>query len=348
MDLFSLGWTADRQAEFDQTNMSGWAARVCAEHRGAVDLWSERGTTRASIAGALHHEGVRPVVGDWVIAQDAGDGSARVAALLERRSALARKAAGKASVEQLVAANLDTVFVVTALDGDLNPRRLERYVTAVWDGGASPVVLVNKIDLVADPEPALAEAAASAAGAEVIGLSAVHEQGLDALAPHLGLGATVALVGSSGVGKSTIVNALTNAGVATQGLGVDAKGQHTTTSRQMYRLAAGAVLVDTPGMRELALLDAGEGLERAFGDVEGFAQGCRFRDCGHVDEPGCAVLAAIDEGDLPAERLVSYQKLEREVARQARLLDGRAQAEERKRQRAFSRMCRRRTQAKQR
>lgn len=348
MDLYSLGWTADRQAEMEEKRVGGWAARVCAEHRGAVDLLSERGTHRASIAGALHHEGVRLAVGDWVIADDAGDGAARVLALLERRSALARKAAGRASVEQLVAANLDTVFVVTALDGDLNPRRLERYVTAVWDGGAMPVVLVNKVDLADDVEAALAEASAVAAGAEVIGLSATSGEGLDALDAHLAPGSTVALVGSSGVGKSTIVNALTGAGAATRGLGVDAKGQHTTTSRQMYRLASGALLIDTPGMRELGLLDAGEGLGVAFGDIEQLAEACRFRDCGHVDEPGCAVLAAIAEGALEPERLVSYQKLEREIARQARMLDGRAKAEERKRQRAFSRMCRRRTKAKER
>ncbi|MCA9608786.1 MAG: GTPase RsgA, partial [Myxococcales bacterium] len=266
MDSKEIGWTADLPAEVRGTTMEPGqsVARVSAEHRGAWEVWTATGTRRATLAGSLRHQGASAAVGDWVVIEATDDGEARIAALLPRRSALARRAAGRTSRAQVVAANLDTVFVVTAPDGDVSPRRVERYVTAIFDGGAVPVVLLNKADLGDASETALATLVAAAPGVEVLAVSAKTGHGLDALAPWLGPGATVALVGSSGVGKSTLVGALTGLTLRTAELGVDDRGMHTTTARQMFRLPSGAVLVDTPGMRELGLLDAAEGLGAAF------------------------------------------------------------------------------------
>jgi len=341
----SFGWTADRQAELDAIEIEGGRpARVSAAHRGAWDVWTRDGPRRVTLAGSLHHAGEAPAVGDWVVL----DGDARIAALLPRRSALARKAAGRTAREQVIAANLDTVFVVGAVGADHNPRRVERYVTAVWDSGAFPVVLLNKADLGGDVSGALAQLELAAPGVEVHPVSARTGAGLEALAPHLVEGATVALVGSSGVGKSSLVNALSDLELATAGLGVDDRGQHTTTARQMFRLASGALIIDTPGMRELGLLGSGDGLEAAFADVESFAGACRFRDCQHLQEPGCAVLDAVERGALSEDRLDSYQKLRRELAHHGARLEGWERAEENRKQRVWTKSCKARQRLKKR
>lgn len=352
MNLFEMGWTADRQAEFESRGggRDCVPARIAAEWRGAWDAWCEKGAVRVSMAGALRHQGTVVAVGDWVLVDHVDGGEGRICAVLPRRSALTRRAAGRTSRSQQVAANLDTVFVVTAMDGDVNPRRVERYVTAVWDGGAMPVVLLNKVDLdAADAvDGAVAMLSRAAPGAPVLALSATEGSGLPSLAPFLDEGKTVALVGSSGVGKSTLVNALTGQELAVGGLGVDARGQHTTTARQMFRLDSGALLIDTPGMRELGLVDAEEGVGSAFSDVEALFEGCRFRDCAHEGEPGCAVMAAIEDGALDPARLRSYRKLLREQAHHGARLEGWEMAEARKKLKRFSTMCRARTKAKQR
>ncbi len=350
MNVFEMGWTADQQAAFEEREATDeMPARVAAEWRGAWDVWTDQGVKRASMAGAQRHDGAVVAVGDWVVLDSVEADSARIVEVLPRRSALTRRAAGRASRNQQVAANLDTVFVVTALDGDMNARRVERYVTAVWDGGAIPVVLLNKADLGAEPgtvEAALAELSLAAPGVEVVAVSATEGEGLEALAPYLTSGSTVALVGSSGVGKSTLVNALTGRDLAVAGLGVDARGKHTTTSRQMFQLEGGALLIDTPGMRELGLVDAEAGLGSAFADVEALFDGCRFRDCAHEGEPGCAVGAAVEDGTLDPARLRSYRKLLREQAFHGARLEGWQKAEARKKLKSFSAMCRARTKAK--
>jgi ribosome biogenesis GTPase len=246
---------------------------------------------------------------------------------------VSRAAAGRAIDEQVVAANVDVIFLVTALPQDLNTRRLERYLTMVWDAGAVPVVVLNKADLCEDPEASRESVRARLPAIDVLIVSALEDTGLDALAPYLRPAQTVALLGSSGVGKSTLVNRLLGADrlpVAAIS-DVDGKGRHTTTARQLVELPGGALLIDTPGMRELQLWDTGNALAGAFGDIDALAEGCRFRDCRHAREPGCAVMAAVQAGTLAAPRLESYQKLQQEQAYQLRQQDQRAQLEQKRR-----------------
>ncbi|ACY17770.1 ribosome small subunit-dependent GTPase A [Haliangium ochraceum] len=293
-------------------------ARVSADSGDIYELAGCRARF-GQLAGRLRHPdhaSARPTTGDWVAVSD-DDDNARIHLLLDRRSALVRRAAGKATHAQVVAANVDVFFLVTAADRDLNPRRLERYLAAVWDSGAQPVIVVNKIDLVDEDEAARAlhRVEAIAGAASVAGVSAMAGSGVDALAPFLGVGATVGLIGSSGVGKSTLSNRLLGdemqAAAATRG---DGKGRHTTTRRELRVLPGGGVLIDTPGMREFGMLGGEGGLEVAFAELAEVAARCRFRDCTHDDEPGCAVLAAVAEGELGEERVRSYRRLRRERA----------------------------------
>ena len=260
-----------------------------------------------------------------------------------RASAFVRAAAGTAVVPQVVAANVDVALVVDAVPP--NVRRLERYLALAWESGAEPVVVLTKRDL-ADALPggldaALADVAAVAPGVRVLATSAVTGEGLDALGGLLAPGRTAVLLGVSGTGKSTLVNRLVGAArMRTGDVRDDGKGRHTTTHRELVRLPGGALLVDTPGMRELRLWDADDGLARAFDDVTSLAAACRFVDCAHDAEPGCAVRAAVDAGTLPAERLASWRALARELAWQARRADARAQSEERARVRGLVRSMR--------
>lgn len=313
----------------------------------------------AVISGRLRHEAAAPadlpVVGDWVaIAPPAPSAPAVIHAVLPRGSAFRRQAAGGRTIEQIVAANVDTVFLVAGLDGDFNVRRLERYVTAVWDSGATPVVVLNKVDVLdaadADALAArIAEVEAVAIGVPVVALSAREGRGLEALAPHLGPGRTIALVGSSGVGKSTLVNALLGEERLDTGevRADDSRGRHTTTHRELVPLPGDVLLLDTPGMREFALWGAGDdgeagtgGLEAAFPEIEDLAAACRFGDCAHAGEPGCAVQAALADGRLTAERHASWRKLERELRAFAIRHDARLQSEERARWKTVSKTVR--------
>jgi ribosome biogenesis GTPase / thiamine phosphate phosphatase len=231
----------------------------------------------------------------------------------------------------VLAANIDTVFVVTGLDGDFSVRRLERYLTLAWESGARPAVVLTKADLCDDPLALLLEAEQVAVGVPAHVVSNVTGEGLDELAPYLGPAKTVALLGSSGVGKSSLLNRLLDDEVqATKELAEDGTGRHTTTARQLFRLPGGALFVDTPGLREVQLWSADDGIHEAFADVDELAADCRFNDCAHKREPGCAVQAAIDEGRLPRERLQSYRALQRELKRLAIKQDGRLRSEERK------------------
>jgi ribosome biogenesis GTPase len=329
LNLYDLGWD-DGFAATLQPHDNCIPARVSAQHRGEYDVLAEGGELRAHVAGRLRHEASSgadlPAVGDWVALHDQ-----TIHAVLPRRSAFQRKVAFHATEAQVLAANIDTVFVVTGLDEDFSARRLERYLTLAWESGATPAVVLTKADLCDDPLAMLLEAEQVAVGVQAHVVSNVTGEGLDELVTYLAPAKTVALLGSSGVGKSSLVNRLFDDEVqATKELAEDGTGRHTTTARQLFRLPGGAMLVDTPGLREVQLWDADEGIQEAFSDVDELAADCRFNDCAHMREPGCAVQAAIDEGRLPRERLQSYRALQRELKRLAAKQDGRLRSEERK------------------
>jgi len=310
--LHRLGWDDGWEAAFADHRAAGLRpARVAIQHRGAYDLALEDGELRASAANRLVKADELPAVGDWV-GYDAGTGL--VEALLPRRTAISRKEALHATREQVLAANVDVAFLTQGLPHDFNPRRLERYLAMAWESGAQPVVLLTKTDLVDDALPFAAEAEAVALGAcPVLAVSARTGDGVEQVRALLEPNRTAVLLGSSGVGKSTLVNALAGDELlATQEVREgDQRGRHTTTHRELIVLPGGGVVLDTPGMRELQLWDADLG--QTFGDVEEIARRCRFSDCAHDREPGCAIRDALADGSLPHERWRSYVKLQREL-----------------------------------
>jgi ribosome biogenesis GTPase len=338
LNLNELGWDEGFAASFEPYDNQGLVpARVSAQHRGGYDVLTEAGERRVGTAGRLRHEasgaGDLPAVGDWVVLRDE-----MIHAVLPRRSSFSRKAAWSPTEEQVLAANLDSVFVVSGLDGDLNPRRLERYLTLAWESGATPVVVLTKADLSPDAMAAAFEVESVALSVPVHAISNLTGAGIDELEPYLAPARTVALLGSSGVGKSSLANRLLGGEIQlTRAIAEDGRGRHTTTSRQLLRLPGGALLVDTPGLREVQLWDADEGIHEAFADVDELAAECRFRDCTHTREPGCAVHEAIDAGRLPLERLQSYRRLQRELERLAIKQDARLRSEQRKKRAAFAR-----------
>lgn len=331
------GWSDALRSSFAPFAAQGLSpARVIAHHRGLWRLVTPHGERTGRLAGRFHLHaapGEHPVVGDWlaVSAPDNAD-EAVIHALVPRATAFVRREASGAGA-QVVAANVDVAFLVMALNGDLNPRRLERYLVAARDSGADPVVVLTKADLCADPDAAAHAIAAVAAGAPVVTLSALAGEGLDALAPWLRPGVTAALLGSSGAGKSTLLNALAGRGAMKTAAirETDDRGRHTTTHRELFRLASGALLVDTPGMRELGLLAADEALDSSFDDVGALTGACRFSDCTHGREPGCAIVAALADGRLANDRWQAYLKLQRELAFAARRDDPGIEAENRAR-----------------
>lgn len=257
-----------------------------------------------------------PTVGDYTLLIGNPSGDALIASVLPRKSLLARKMAGKTVQEQAIAANFDDVWIITSLNEEFSPRRIERYASLAWQSGGTPVVILTKLDLHPHAERALHEAREAAPGAAVFAVSAHTGEGLCALAPRISDGRTLLLLGSSGVGKSSLINAL--AGSECMRVGEiredDARGRHTTTRRQLITLPTGSHVIDTPGMREVGLWDAEEGLGEAFADIEALARGCRFSDCAHGPEPYCAVKRAVEEGALDAARLKNYLKLQKEAA----------------------------------
>jgi ribosome biogenesis GTPase len=342
-DLTRLGWDDVRAGQFTPYAAAGLVpGRVAVQHRGAYDVLTELGELRCDVRGRLYDESSStaelPAVGDWVaVAPRPDEQAGTIEAVLPRRTRFSRKTAWQAAEEQVLAANVDVVLLVTSLNEDFDLRRLERYLTLARESGAAPVVVLAKADLHPDPAAAVAEAESVALGVPVIAVSTRTRQGLEAVRSYLGPGVTAALLGSSGVGKSTLVNTLAGEELlATREIRADGKGRHTTVRRELVQLPDGALVIDTPGMRELQLWVADEGLEETFDDVTSLFEHCRFSDCTHEVEPGCAVQEAIAEGRLAAERWQSYLKLQAELAHLERRLDRRAEAEARRRWKAMS------------
>jgi ribosome biogenesis GTPase len=323
--IHSYGWSDALRHDLAPFAAQGLIpARILVQQRGQYSLVTDLGELTGQISGKLARDaepGGYPAVGDWVaVAARPDEHAATIHAVLPRRTAFVRRAADSFATEQVVAANVDLALLVASMNADLNPRRLERYLASAWQSGAKPVVVLTKVDLAEDPEGAIADAESVAFGAPVLTVSAVTGAGMDTLAALLKPGETAVLVGSSGVGKSSLVNALAGETLMDTG-GIredDARGRHTTTHRELIRLppgamVPGALILDTPGMRELGLLDADEGLSTTFEDVEEIAGSCRFSDCHHGNEPGCAVRAALESGELDPGRWKSFVKLQKEL-----------------------------------
>jgi ribosome small subunit-dependent GTPase A len=335
-DLSTLGWSPDRVAQLPPGCLP---ARVTRVDRGRLTVLGKAGEARVHPAAALYDDAALagPAVGDWVAVR----GELAVA-VLPRTSAFTRTVAGRSSAAQVVAANLDTVLVVDSLAGETRLRRVERYLAVAWGSGAAPVVVLTKADLCDDVEAAAAEVAEDALGVDVLPVSSFTGEGVAAVRALLGPGRTGAMVGPSGVGKSSLANALAGETLAVtrEIRESDGRGRHTTTARELHLLPGGGMLVDTPGMRELGLYDDAEGVDTAYADVASLAAECRFRDCGHRSEPGCAVAAALDDGSLDPARYSAWRKLQAEAHRQLLRVDARARAAEKARLRSFHRAVR--------
>ncbi|RKH12624.1 ribosome small subunit-dependent GTPase A [Corallococcus sp. CA053C] len=359
MSLETLGWGPDFDLAFSHSQSPSLVpGRVVRQHRGLLTVQTADRAFLARAAGRLLHQAESaeslPTIGDWVLLQppSSGDGEALMQAVLTRRSVLKRREAGSEHDGQLIAANVDVAFLVMGLDGDFNPRRIERALTLAWNSGATPVVLLSKADLAADANARVVEVQALAPGVDVLAISAKAGLGIEEVRSRLPAGKTGVLLGSSGVGKSTLANRLLDAArLVTQPVREDDdRGRHTTTHRELFVLDQGGLIIDGPGMRELGLWGEDEkvSLAQAFADVFTLAEGCRFNDCGHGNEPGCAVVAAVQAGTLPEERRANFEKLLREQSFAARQTDAAAQRAHKRAERAQTNAGWQRTRTKRR
>ncbi|MBY6038099.1 ribosome small subunit-dependent GTPase A [Fictibacillus nanhaiensis] len=329
MNLKSLGWNETFEEAFNEYKGQKLVpGRISVEHKGLYDVLTEEGELLGEITGKIRYNAKGrhdyPAVGDWVAVQAVPqEGKAYIHGVLPRKSKFSRKAAGATTEEQIVATNVDTVFLVNALNQDFNLRRLERYLLMAWESGATPVIVLSKADLCENVQSFIDEVETIAFGVPTFAVSVESGTGLDKLLSFIKEGETVALLGSSGVGKSTLANYLFGQEVLkTKDIREDdGKGKHTTTHRELLVLENGGILIDTPGMRELQLWEGDSSINQSFQDIEAFAEQCRFRDCTHQNEPGCQVQAAIENGDLKEDRYASYVKLQRELAFFARKED---------------------------
>ena len=293
-------------------------ARILSQEKGFYRIISDKGKKLAEVSGKFQFQTTvssdYPAVGDFVLVNwNESGNSAIIESLLPRKSAFIRKAAGGSQQEQVVAANIDIVFLCMALNNDFNLRRMERYISIAWDSGAMPVVVLTKSDLCDDLEQKLAEVSTIAFGVDVLVTTSTEENGYEELLPFISEGKTIAFIGSSGVGKSTLINRLLGKELLkTNGLRNDDKGRHTTTHRELFLLPSGGMVIDTPGMREFGMWDNDTGIERTFMDIEELAAQCKFRNCTHTNEPGCAIQKALTTGELEINRWQSYQKLKAE------------------------------------
>ena len=329
MNLHSLGWDPFFENHFQPHSANGLIpARVAVEHGSAYRLLAEDGPSTARCSGRFLHQLIdrsdRPTVGDWVaIARKPGASQDDIQAVLPRRTQFSRAAIGKEVARQVIAANIDTVFLVTGLDQNYRLRRIERYLAVAAESGADPVIILNKTDVCPDSDARLAEVEAIARGVPVIAVSAITGEAFAEISLFIRPGKTIALLGSSGVGKSTLVNRLLGEELQDTGEARenDGRGRHTTTTRNLIVLPTGGILIDTPGLREIGIWDVGPGLESTFDDIADLERRCRFTDCSHDNEPGCAIREALDNGTLDPDRYVSWLKLLKEQAFTARQQD---------------------------
>jgi ribosome biogenesis GTPase / thiamine phosphate phosphatase len=355
-DLTIYGWS-----EFFEVNFRPYAekeytcGRVALEHKNSFRVYTQFGEVLAEISGKLRHEAVNrsdlPAVGDWVVISSRPEGDrVMIHAVLPRRTSFARKIAGSRTEEQIVGANIDTVFLVTSLNQDFSLRRIERYLITAWESGSNPIIILSKADLCDRLPDAIDEVHAIARGVPIYSISVVTGFGLQDIAQYFKRGQTVALLGSSGVGKSTLINHL--AGVEQLKVQTvrehDDRGKHTTTHRELVLLPAGGLVLDTPGMRELQLWDSDESLQLVFDDIEALAGRCFFSDCRHQDEPRCVIREALAAGTIDSERYQSYEKLQKELKYLARRRDKQSEIAEKKKWKKLSRLATERAHLKRR
>jgi len=352
--LKRYGWDAHFESGFESVWKEGLEpGRVLEESRQRFRVYTADGEIWAEVSGRFRFKACAresfPAVGDWVALRPLpGENRAIIEAVLPRKSQFVRKAAGKQTEAQVVGANMDWVFVVMSLNQDFNARRLERYLVLAWESGASPVVILSKSDLCNDQGAAVTRIREATLNVPVHAISAMTGKGLKGLSAYLSVGKTIALLGSSGVGKSTLVNEfLGRPSLKTQPIRAqNDRGRHTTTTRQLFLLSGGALVLDTPGLRELQLWEAEDGVQMAFEEIEALARQCRFRDCAHQNEPGCAVREALAAGTLDENRFQSYEKLKREIEHLVLRQDGHAERLERQRWKKLSRLAKERALVK--